>query len=319
MVDAQNSTVTDCPIFVVGPLRSGTTMLRLMLDHHPDMNIFGEFECAVSEAINNQWPSIEHYHAFLKTDREFADMKLSVDSTLNYEQLVKSFLRQQYLRNPVKKVGASVHSRMDMLPKIWPQAKFIHLLRDPRDVAKSCIGMGWVGNVHEGTQYWIKPERHWEALEKSIPESQRYTVRYEDLVAEPEKELSKICDFIGVPYSDEMLNLEKDTTYSRPDARYANQWKKKLTPKQISHVEYQCHEMMRTRGYDIASDKIEKPSMLEMLKIQMQSRLYRISFNVKRWGFSLWLLFIISKRLGLKSLKDSCQLRINKITVRYLK
>ena len=317
--DKHFSQALDAPIFVVGPLRSGSTLLRVILNHHPDTNVFSEFEIAVNQAQGNHWPTVEEYKTFLRSDRQFAALNLTIDEALDYEALVKSFLEQLHLRKPRKILGASVHSRMDLLPKLWPNAKFIHILRDPRDVAKSCIGMGWVGNVHEGAEYWIKAEKHWELLEAAVPSEQTYTVRYEELVSNPDAEVAKICEFLGLDYRPEMLDIGKDTTYSRPDAGFAYQWKRRLSAQEIGHVEYQCHEMMSERGYEVVSDPVKPPSLFEKLGIILQSRWYRIGFNVERWGLKLWLMYTLCKHLGLRSLQERYQLQINEIATRYLK
>ena len=52
------------PIFIVGPLRSGTTLLRLLVGNHPDIYGIGEFEYSVSQAKGNSWPAIHQFHDF---------------------------------------------------------------------------------------------------------------------------------------------------------------------------------------------------------------------------------------------------------------
>jgi hypothetical protein len=61
----QKSVILDSPVFVVGPLRSGTTLLRLLLDHHPEINMFGEFEGAVSQAVGDDWPDLDQLSELL--------------------------------------------------------------------------------------------------------------------------------------------------------------------------------------------------------------------------------------------------------------
>ncbi len=307
------------PFFVVGPLRSGTTLLRLLIDHHPQINCFGEFEGAVSQAIGDRWPDLEAYHRFVANDRQTQAHQLTVNKNLDYVELVKSFLEQIYDRQPGNLIGASIHSRMDLLPLIWPKARFIHLLRDPRDVANSCIGMGWVGNVHEGAQYWLKPERHWDLLCSRVDASRRMTVRFEDLVADPDGEMKRICDFLGVEYDVAMLNIEGDTTYSRPSAKFARQWRDKLSPQEIAWVEYQCEDLMKSRGYEVITPELRAPEGWEKFRIWLQNRSYRVKFNVRRYGFLNWLMFISSKRVGPASVRMAVQRKINDIDRRYLK
>jgi len=311
-VERSKEQILESPIFVVGPLRSGTTLLRLMLDHHPDINCFGEFEASVSQARADNWPDIESFHTFLESDRQTLAYDFSIDKSLAYEDLIKSLLEQEFDKQPNKHIGASVHSRMDLLPKLWPNAKFVHILRDPRDVARSCIGMGWVGNVFHGAKYWLKPERHWDILCKKIPKQNTLTVRYEDLVREPEKVLSEICSFLRLEFHRSMLNIEGRTSYSQPDAKFAEQWKRKLGSREIAWVESECRELMERRGYTCVSPVDYSVSLSERCWLVLQNRFSRVRFNVDRYGFSNWLFFVLAKRVGPKKLHARYKKRINR-------
>ena len=307
------------PIFVVGPLRSGTSLLRLLIGGHSQINCFGEFEGAVSEAKGDEWPILEEYYEFLVNDRQTSNYQFNVDKSLKYECLVRSFLGQLYDRKPSRFIGSSVHSRIDLLPKLWPNAKFIHLLRDPRDVARSCIGMGWVGNVYYGANYWLEPERHWDSLCSMTEPSNRLTVKYEDLVCHPEEKLSEICQFLGLDFEAEMLAVDENSTYSRPNAKYAEQWKSKLSPEEVRWVECVCAGKMEERGYTLASDPLKPLTSFEKLKLWIDNRTYRVRFNIGRYGFYLWFMYVTSKKIGLKWAKSKYQKRVNKINAQHLK
>jgi hypothetical protein len=309
----------NAPVFIVGSLRSGSTLLRLLLTHHPKINIFDEFEESVSQAMGDHWPEIESYHDFLSCDRMFQSKNLLIDKSLSYQELIHSFMEQMYYRNPKPFIGASIHSRIDLLPFLWPNARFIHLVRDPRDVSRSCIDMGWVGNVYKGAKFWIEPEQQWNTLCDRTDEKQRLTVHYEQLVHDTENCLTTICNFLGLSYHPSMLEIEADTTYSRPDPKFAKQWQNKLTPDEIQWVECQCAELMQQRGYNLCSSSQTFPNRLTRIQLAVQNRWYRIGFNIERWGLKTWFLFILSKRLRLESLRDKMQLQINQIETQYLK
>lgn len=309
----------DTPIFIVGPLRSGTTLLRLLIGNHSQISDIGEFEEAVSEIQDGVFPDIESYHNFLENDRAFQDHNYTIDKSLSYSELVKSFLTQAHERMPKMHVCASIHSQFDSLPVLWPKAKYIHLLRDPRDVSRSCIGMGWVGNVWYGADYWTNPEKRWDNLKKEIIGEDFLEVRFEELVSQPELVLKSICDFLGVEFTADMINIENKTSYSRPDHTLGEQWRRKLSSDQICLIEAKCEDLMLERGYKVYSKKLVAPSFLKRAWLFLQNRVYRWSFNINRLGFKLWLQYNISKRLRFNSLYERSLNKINSIQRTYLK
>ena len=162
------------PIFLVGSERSGTTLTRLMLDHHPMIAFFFEFEYSIlSMSDDGAWPDLGEYIAHLRNDRIFNHAQLSIDESLDFPHLVDSFLVQKRDRDHKPIVGATVHYHFDRLLKVWPDARFIHILRDGRDVARSIMEMGWAGNMYTAVNHWIHAERLWEEMCKTLPESRR--------------------------------------------------------------------------------------------------------------------------------------------------
>ena len=307
------------PVFIVGSLRSGSTLLRLLLGHHSQINMFGEFEGAVSQAEGEDWPNIKDYWRFVKTDRQTKEFYFEIDESLPYEDLVRDFLAQIYQREPSKVIGASIHSRVDLLPKLWPSARYIHLMRDPRDVARSCIGMGWAGNVYEGAKVWTSLEDRRKLLRQRSEPASNLDVYYEKLVSDPAGELKRICDFLSLEFESQMLEIVHDTSYSFPSPGFANQWKKKLTEKEIRWVELQTGETMLAQGYEPTKIKHKPLTLLEYLSIILQNRYYRALFHIRKWGFSLWLQNILSRALGSKGWRDRVRLRIGEKNKLYLK
>ena len=76
------------PIFLVGAERSGTTLLRLMLDHHPKIAFNYEFEYAVNQInLNGNWPDLPAYYDYLSTNSIFLNTHFTVDHNLDYPTL----------------------------------------------------------------------------------------------------------------------------------------------------------------------------------------------------------------------------------------
>lgn len=309
----------ESPVFIVGPLRSGSTLLRLLLDNHQDTNVFGEFEGAVSQARGNQWPTMPRYWHFVNSDRQTRAMNLEIDQRLEYTALVRDFLRQLHQRKPCRLIGASVHSRIDLLPKIWPRARYINLLRDPRDVAKSCIGMGWAGNTYEGAYFWEKVERHRDVLNAQVPESQRLDVRYEDLVSEPQATLRRICDFLDIAFDPQMLGIAGHTSYSCPSAKYANQWSRNMSERDIRWVELRLGSQIEAAGYARYKPAQSPLSLGERIYIFVQNRIYKTRYQIKKWGFGLWVQQFLARKLRIQGWQDRVREKTNIIDIQFLK
>ena len=194
------------PVFLVGSERSGTTLLRLMFDHHPQVAFFFEFEYSVTRMPETSgWPDLEEYYDFLEQNRIFRAARLTIDKGLDYPHLIDNFLRQKQRRDGKPVVGATVHYEFDRLLRIWPDARFIHLVRDGRDVARSVIAMGWAGNMYMAVEPWLRAETLWSSLSGRLPADRWMEIRFEKVVSEPETVLTRFCEFIGVPYDPMML------------------------------------------------------------------------------------------------------------------
>jgi len=311
--------VTERPVFIVGPLRSGTTLLRLMLENHPKTNFFGEFEGAVSQAKGNAFPDINEYHQFIASDRMMQDSNFTVDEKLNYTELVKYFLQQKHIEKPSDVIGGCIHSRFDLITKIWPDAKFIHITRDPRDVAKSSIPMGWAGNVYGGSEFWLGPELRWAKLKQDLPTKSYIEVQYEQLIRATATELTKVCDFIGVDYDDNMPNIDQISSYSKPDPKLVEQWRKKQSAKEVVAVESQCRELMLSLGYQVVNPNTDNdPSSLQRTLLKLDNKMKKVSFSIKRYGLSLWVYKFLSNKLPAFK-NEKMNNKVNTIERLYLK
>ena len=237
------------PLFLVGSERSGTTLLRLMLDHHPEIAFEKEFDYAVERvSATGEAPALDDYLDWLGTVR---GMNYAIDRSLSYRELVNDFLRQKQAASGGKPlVGATIHRNFDRVPYLWPDARYIHLVRDPRDVARSVVQKGWAGNVYQGAEFWIRAERCWDALGSHLSAENFIEIQYEDLVLRTESVLAAICRFIGVDYSPEMLNYRVDAPqYPPPDPALVTQWRTKLPARDLGLVEFRTAGLMQTRGY----------------------------------------------------------------------
>jgi hypothetical protein len=92
----------------------------------------------------------------------------------------------------------------------FPQAQIIHVVRDGRDVALSYMKAKFgPKTVYTAARRWAQEMAEIEALESAIAPDRFYQLRYEDLLDNPRQEVSALCQFLGEPFSPEMMDFHK--------------------------------------------------------------------------------------------------------------
>lgn len=297
--------------FLVGAERSGTTLLRLMLDGHPRLAFRYEFELAVDLVPDGEgWPDLDAYYEHLRTMR-WVDPPPYVDRTLDYPSLVRSFLEQKRRADRKPLVGATVHRHYDRLLRIWPDARFVHLVRDGRDVALSTIAMGWAGNVWTACEHWAAAEQLWKRVAATLPADRWIDVRYEDLVRDPRATLERICAFIGIDYDDAMLDYPLRSTYRAPDPALAERWRQTLSAHELQLVEARIGDLLSERGYPLSGVPRIGPSLPVRAVLAAHCRAGRVKHAARSLGVRLWLERVIAHRFGPKWWREAVRLRID--------
>ncbi|HEY9824104.1 MAG TPA: sulfotransferase [Stenomitos sp.] len=302
------------PIFLVGAERSGTTLLRLMLNHHPQIAFCHEFEYAVEQLPESGWPELEPYHQWLEENRIFRSAKVEIDPTLSYPELVNSFLTQRRDRDGKSEIGATLHYGFEKTLRLWPEARFIHIVRDGRDVALSLMGMGWAGNVWAGAQRWMATEVAWDTLRSQLKPDQFIEVTYERLIDNPTETLAQICLFLGLVYDAAMLSYPEHTTYQSPNIQLVQQWHTKLSPPQIQRVEAAIGKMLGDRDYKLSGLPLITIPLWQQSLLSLEDWWVRLQFRRRRYGEWLWLTEYLTRRLNLKIFHRSVQREMDKIT-----
>lgn len=307
--------------FIVGSVRTGSTMLRLMLGHHPEICRCDEMEYFLPGIeMQEAGKSIEEFKEFLRYDRIFLlyDYKISYKDT--FKEVADDIFAQLATRDPGPIMGGTIHNDFALLAKVWPNTRFIFLDRDPRDVARSVMNMGWAGTAWHAADFWSRAKQNWQTLSETIPAEQRLELRFEELVAEPESVLKQVCEFLNVEYTPEMLKIDENTTYKAPSQSEAASWEKKSKPQDIVEVESRIgKELIEQSGYKVSNYPVLETDELVLLKLSLRDKLGRMSFQWKRLGFSLWLLQIIANKTGNQALHRYVAPKINKIDNLHLK
>ncbi len=213
--------------FIVGMGRSGTTLLRLMLDSHPELAIGPEtgFVPEVARAFRRRRPHPSEVIALLREQRTWGDFDLDeaelsarlasaerLDASAALRILYGLYAEGQEKSRWGDKTPAYVR-RMPLIAKVLPEARFIHVIRDGRDVsisrAKRASDPATPGRAAEA---WRK--RILRAREQARRLRDYTEVRYEDLVVDTEPTLRRVAETIELPWDDAMLRY-----YERAEER----------------------------------------------------------------------------------------------------
>ncbi len=305
-----------CVVF--GSLRSGTTMLTLMMDGHPRFVCPGESDFLVDHLVRTQSGGWRYNLDTLADDRIFQASPARLPDTEEAGPAFAAMIADLHGAS-----GASLilvlHRRLGRLLEIAPDTKVLHLLRDPRDVARSAVGMGWAGNVYYGAITWLVTEQEWDQVSANLHSDQVLEFHYETLVSETEDVLSRICAFLGNSYDPMMLNYAEHSTYDPPDSSLINQWRHKQTARELGLVEPLFGELLTQRGYVPSGYPPITPTPLKrlLLKAEHLNSVWRR--KIMRYGLRDPLLASLCKRLGMPALARPAQRRMDAITRQHLK
>lgn len=272
------------PIFLTGYQRSGTTLLGNLIDRHPRVAVFVE-SFFIPRYYYTQllyWP-LSDPERRLRLARAIAAEPAARANALGcdpgvvadvreptYAALLDAMLCDWAARRGKVRWGdksPGYISKLHVLQRMYPQARFVQIVRDGRDVWLSLRKLGWERSV-------VKVARDWQA---TLRASRRYAarhlggryleLRYEDLVARPEHELRRITAFIGEDYSDALLDSTQDPSrnaafrdwpriHDRIDPANLEKWRQELSPRELALFEAQAGGLLRELGYPCACDRI---------------------------------------------------------------
>jgi hypothetical protein len=217
----------DAPFFVVGNDRSGTTILRLVLDRSREAAVPPESMFLLDFASVRRRGGLEDPERaarFVAEVWSHPKVRLwnlsagppSVPAGLShaeaYRFAVESPFRAYAAAAAKQRFGdktpAYLHA-VDELLAVWPDARVVVLVRDGRDVALSIRAVPFgPNNAYAAARWWARGIRAGIEAERRHPE-QVLTLRYEDLVADPDTQVRRVCEHVGLGYNGEMLAIER--------------------------------------------------------------------------------------------------------------
>lgn len=300
--------LSEHPFFVIGVHRSGTTLLRYMLSSSPRIYIPPE-----SDFIPR---------FFLKTPTDLLDRQ-AVEKTLgiifNRYRFAKEwegdrpeagsfyaamepktpagFLDLLY-RSYAKQKGAArwgdktpiYSSYINLIHQIFPQAKFIHIIRDGRDVALSMLDKWGDKEIHVDIYFtarnWVRRIRQAQASGERLGSGLYYELSYESLVASPEIELRSICEFLEEPFVEQMVAHHRQArqqiesgSFHDPVRQPANKsrigrWQEEMSAADLRLFEQVAGSLLTELGYDTAAKggmSVTEKSRFQLLHLKYET------------------------------------------------
>ena len=274
---------------LLGVARSGTTLLRCLLGKHSQIHSLPETPWITGAYVA---VSIRHLYEHLVKDHRGPVRLLNCSQNLvtdGIRELAKKILNdcltQSGKRILVIKTPDDIEN-LDFLITILENARFIHIVRDGRDVALSTIQRLRAGEFARqfgssyGTVNFRNAMRRWHAwecrIERNIaePYANRYLrVKFEDLVTDPQKNLEDICSFLDLSFEREMIGYDmrdvclpefemgsRDVRRQATiNAGRASRWISEIHPRMFSAIDSEFGEWLANRGYmKCAEGKIDE-------------------------------------------------------------
>jgi len=312
-------------VFVTGTTRAGTTVLRLMLGHHPQIVDTGELEWVFPPWLPVDGPAsmsdLDSYRDWLRDRRNVRHSRLVVPEEGGYADIVRSLLAQRHveLGSDATVVLAVAHGAYEHVRRLFPDARFIHLSRDPRDVIASWLGFGWVGNAWAGARWWRDLQEEWAAVRAQIPEDRSREVCFEDLVQDAPKVLRELVAFLGVPYDASMLRFHESSTYEPLDPKQAFKWRRKMAPEVVRLIEAELGPSLEEWGYEATRADASPTPRWRAGVLWADDRVRRQWAKIQRFGPTLWATELVARRVGLRSLRRHVAMRMDDIVQRSVK
>ena len=281
-------------LFIVGCARSGTTLLHRLVDAHPLVAVIHETHWITNRfkepAVTPEMvcKMVEHKRfARLGVGRE--EFEGLLGEPVSYKRFLGGLFELYAEARGKALVGDKTPSYVTSIPRLhalWPEAKFVHIVRDGRDVCLSVMNWKKAGRIAGRYAIWEEDPISttalwWERKVRlgregggSLPEGLYHEIRYEDLIAHPGRECVRLCEFLGLSYDDAMLRFhEGKTRMDLPDPKKTPKaawlpitsglrcWRAEMPRESVERFEAAAGDLLEELGYPLAGDR--KPGAME--------------------------------------------------------
>ena len=273
-------------VFVVGCPRSGTTLLQRMLDNHPQLTVANDthFITRAAKHALREDPQpamtpelLEAVSSYRRTYRMGLEDSALTEAAEHCDTYAAFVSRLYTLRGNMKNKPLSGEKtpdycrQMPALHALFPDARFVHIIRDGRNTTLSTLnwasgekGPGKWSLWHQdplatSALWWRWQVGTGQQQGRELGTSCYLQLRYEDLVANPVRELTSLARFLDLPYSDDMANYHagktrKDSGLSAkaawlPPVQGLRDWRQDMSAEDIGVFEGIAGNLLRDNGY----------------------------------------------------------------------
>jgi hypothetical protein len=275
------------PIFIVGAPRSGTTLLAAMLDAHPSLDcgpesrFFARYRhlprprrrelldpaswpapaVEFVAGLENQGHPVHQLYGLSRDDLA----RWLGNRPPSFAALLESLTAQRAERNGKARWVEKTPRHLTKVRRIrmtWPEARVVRIVRDPRDVALSLSRVPFAGDSVVGNLVRIDQD---DRLSRAFFARDRasWTLRYEDLVTEPERELRRLCDFLAESFTPDMVERRggsggvagdhewwKRDVSGPLDASRVGRWRQDMAPAEQRFAALHLAAFLEEHGYE---------------------------------------------------------------------
>jgi Sulfotransferase family len=271
------------PLIALGVRRSGTTLFRVMLGRNSELALPGESYFIPHLAERHRGPvDLERFVDDLRRvptlrawDVDPEDVRTRLRPGMSTGEAIAAIYETFAAAEGKTRWGDKTPMYMQylgLLERLFPDARYLHLIRDGRNAAASYLRMppgvvteSW-GNPTSATAFaclWRTEVDAARELGQRVGPQRYHELHYEELVDSPEGVLQQVCSFAGLPWEPDMLGYpgEVDVSASphhqnltRPPTKGLRDWRTELEPADVAGFEEVAGDLLAELGYELADD-----------------------------------------------------------------
>lgn len=273
-----NETARRPAVMVLGVSRSGTSLLKQLLNHHSELAIPSEsyFLPALWDRYRrraNREALIADLRCLFTVQRwgvNIDDVRRRLPEEAGFAEVIQAIYRSYAEARGKSRFGDKTPvymQHLDLLERVFPGAQYVHIVRDGRDAALSYeymphrprLSLLYPRGIGDFAFCWRREILSARGFGSTVAAGRYFEVRYENLVTEPEARLREICSFLGVRFEPAMLDYYHDfkSTPDRNHKRLAEppspgnrSWRKQMSAADVERFEAIAGDLLADLGYE---------------------------------------------------------------------